>query len=369
MKSFATRVRRLACLASALTVLCTLSFAPVAHADTPSIPQLLDVQLSETAVTVSGLASHDVVVRLHLTSYTGIVQYTDMGGGVTPSVVFERTTAGRGQVAYAPPGPAYTLVSGNAEDGWWEGTVHVTAGYDGTFTVTRVWANQANGVALAVDPRTLGINAQLQVTGVNIPHLTIKQSPDPVVSGRDLTLFGSVTAVDTGVPIQGARVAIGFDTNCSEGFGGLPVTTAADGSWREIVPRFTFGGWANCAFITAPNLPGTVYNGVTEYVGIFNFNPDYRETLSARLAARSVRVGGKVLVTGVSSGVGSRVQLQRIVGRTWRTVGAATVRMSGRFTLTAQPPTRGRHTYRVLLAPTVPHQFASTSATMVLVAF
>ena len=372
MTKFATRSRRLSRVGCALLFLSSFAVGFPAHADTASLPQLLDVQLSETAITVTGLEVHDVIVRLHLTSYKGIIQDGGMDGGSYPAVRLERTSPGRGQVDYAPPGPSFTLASGTAEDGWWEGIVHVTAGYDGTFAVTAVVATQADFVQLNVDPRTLGINAQLQTTGVNIPHLAIRQSSSPVIVGNDLHLFGTVTAADTGVPMAGVTLAIGFEYQCNEGLGGVPATTGTDGTWHEDWPKWGHNEDLSCASITMRGSAIGPGSASIVYVGIYNFGPVFRNTVTARLASPSVRAGGKVLVTGTTSVLGTGnvpVKLQRLAGRRWHTVGTATLRADGHFTLTAQPPSRGHFSYRVLLSPhLVVNEVASTSRTMVLVA-
>ena len=356
------------CAIAALALLSTLAGTPAAHADVSTSPQLVDVQLSETATTVSGFEWHDVVVRLHLTSPIGIAPTTDTEGSTYPSVRFDRTSAGRGQVQVAPDGPAFTLASGTAQDGWWQGLVHVTAGYDGTFTVTHVWAMQSDfAEELSVDPRTIGLNAQLQVTGVNVPHLTIKQWPDPVINGSALILSGTLTDLDTGVPFAGVSVGVRVDTACLGSPAAPGVATAVDGSWRQTFPTWDASA-LNCAFIAAAHNPSATDNGIAEYVGLFNVDPNFHEWISAQLASGTVHAGGTVAVTGKSSAILVPLTLQRLVGSTWRTVGTAIVRLSGRFTMVAQPPTRGTWRYRVLRVPTRHNEFLASSSVRILVA-
>jgi hypothetical protein len=56
-------------------------------------------------------------------------------------------------------------------------------------------------------------------------------------------------------------------------------------------------------------------------------------------------------VAALTTPVGGKVVLQRLVGKRWRTVNEARVRASGRFTLTASPPA-GRNSYRVVFPAT-----------------
>jgi hypothetical protein len=58
------------------------------------------------------------------------------------------------------------------------------------------------------------------------------------------------------------------------------------------------------------------------------------------------------------------VDLQRLVGRHWRTVSGGTIRPNGRFTLVATPP-KGRNSYRVSL-PAQQNLAAATSRSFVI---
>jgi hypothetical protein len=111
-------------------------------------------------------------------------------------------------------------------------------------------------------------------------------------------------------------------------------------------------------------------------VGPYDWSPDYsflyayvvvQPALSAAPAKSSVRHGTNVDVGGRAVAVGvpywplrprTRVGLQRLVGRHWRTVSEGTIRQNGRFTLVATPP-RGRNLYRAAF----PKQQTFVSAT------
>lgn len=365
-------MRGSAALTLAVVAFGLLPAAPAVAADT-SPPQLVDIQLGSSSFTVNGFGYTAVQLRLHLTDDTGVVR-ADPNAGLglpgTPYVELTKTTAGRGQVT-SLSADVFTLTSGTAQDGWWTTTLRMTAGYDGAWTVTEVSATDGSGNVLDVDPRTQGINATMQVKGENIPHLSMRQTPDPATGDRGSIAFaGHVTDLDTGRPLR-ASVHMGFDAGCTTfPYGGASsVTSAADGSWR-----LSFSSWlpnAGCASIyNLSHVPDPAHPGATMTVQIFYVNfrvaPAYRWPVGASLAATSIRLGESTTVNGGTGAVGETVRLQRLVSNSWRTVGEAKVRRSGRFTLIAEPPSRGNWRYRVLLSPTIPGEQASTSRVLLL---
>ena len=343
---------------------------PAAAADTTP-PQLVDVQLSSSAVTLTGFAYRAIQLRLHLTDDTGVIAESGSGSGLPsyPFAKLTKTTAGHGQV-YALASADFALTSGTAKDGWWTATVRVTSGYDGTWTVTEVGATDGTNL-LDVDPRTQGITRTLQVTGKDIPHVSMRQTPDPVLgTNGGIAFYGHVTNVDTGAPLR-ASVHMGFESVCTDTpfAGSESVTSASDGSWRlafdHWMPNFGCASIFNIVHIADPTNPGASQSVPVFYVAFF-FAPHYRWPVGAALAATSIRLGQSTTVNGSTGAVGETVRLQRLVSNSWRTVGSATVRRSGRFTLIAQPPSRGNHRYRVLLLPTVPGERASSSRVLLL---
>ena len=347
--------------------------APFAHAAGGG-PQLVDVQLSQASVAVSGLAHADVAVRVHLTSVPGVNPYGMEGNPGLP-IAFARVGPGRGQVDGAAEGRGLQLESGDAHDGWWSQTIHVTAGYDGAFAVTSVYATDVDGGVLSVDPRTQGIAPTLQVIGSNIPHLQLRYAPKPLAIGTTLTMSGTVTFADTGAAAPGAPVVIGFDNRCGpDGLGSISTVTDGSGRWRLQDPHWVQGGSLHCAFLLDDKVVNAYVDGPALFAEL-SFAPQYWVPFSARMATHHVGVGTKVAVTGqigkfVYGAYSDKatVYLQRIVGRRWRTVGTTVTTATGVFALIAQPPTRGTHYYRVLLAPQQPAQLPSTSSVLLLTA-
>lgn len=319
--------------------------------------------------TVSGFAVGYIDVRLHLTDDTGVVQKQFSNDMVTsslwPRVALVRTSAGRGQVVYGTSS-SFILSSGTPQDGWWSGSFRLTSGYDGAFTVGLVQAvDEANNV-LSVDPRTQGITRTVQVTGQHIPHLSMGQQPDPVVGvppggNGPLTFYGHVTDLDTGAPYPHVTVHMGFDSQCENLRGTQTATTASDGSWRLTVSYWTPD--AGCASIF--NVIANDQNDPAWYAQP-HIAPHYRWPVSASLAKTSIQLGQSTTVNGSTGAKGETVVLDRLVSGAWHQVGSTTVRLSGRFSLVAQPPSRGNHRYRVRLIPSHRGELSSTSRVLLL---
>jgi hypothetical protein len=70
--------------------------------------------------------------------------------------------------------------------------------------------------------------------------------------------------------------------------------------------------------------------------------------VSGSVSTSSVRLGRSVTVHGSVYPVGNPVSLQRLVGRTWRTVATTSVRLSGRVAFTYAPTARGLAILRLL---------------------
>ncbi|MDX6283487.1 MAG: hypothetical protein QOH03_4558, partial [Kribbellaceae bacterium] len=91
--------------------------------------------------------------------------------------------------------------------------------------------------------------------------------------------------------------------------------------------------------------------------------------VTAAPAKTSVPAGETVLVNGSAKGgyapVPRPATLQRLYGSVWRGVSSATVRQSGRITLTAPPAPVGTISYRVYL-PAFGHYQAGASKTFVI---
>jgi len=365
-------MRGFAALTLSIVAIGLLPAVPAAAADT-SPPQLVDIQLSSSSFTVTGFAYAAIQLRLHLTDDTGVVRADpSMGADGTPFVRLTKTAAGRGQVQ-SLSSDVFTLTSGTAQDGWWSTTLRMTAGYDGAWTVTEVNATDASGNHLDVDPRTQGITKTMQVKGEDIPHLSMRQTPDPSVGlDHTLTFYCHVTDLDTGMPLR-ASVHMGFDAGCTTfPYGGASsVTSGLDGSWQLSFPPKAWSPDTGCASIynlshvPDPNHPGSTMAVQIFYVDL-HIAPHYLWPISATMSRTPIKLGETATVSGSTGAIGEMVHLERLYKGSWLVVGSAKVRTSGRFTLIAQPPSIGNWRYRVQLFRTVPGEQTSTSRIMLL---
>ncbi len=324
---------------------------PVAAAPQVAIEPHIDaVSLSTSSVTVSGMALAQVRVTVTVTGWPEDVHRVrlDKFAGsafdtLEPSemfVVLER-------------------VSGSPGSGTYDGTAYVPSTADGPWLVFEVSTAQDldSEFARTTTTRTTyddGLpDTVLTVHGTHRPRLraslTPKIVPYPQTRYTADALFDDR---DTGQPLAGYPVVIEVRDGC-KGIAPWGVTDH-HGHVRRIFddPR----GGMICAWAPLPVPPATAV-WQSDYASAFPMGPTFSVLLGARPASPRVRLGsstvidGKVLAVGGTrtraGAVGTKVVLQRLVGRTWRTVNSARVTPSGRYHLVATPPHRGRNVYHV----------------------
>jgi hypothetical protein len=353
-------------LAAAATALLALplpaSAVPPARAAAAAGPVLTSVTLSTGAVSVSGLDTVPVTVTVTATGDQGACPGN--AGGVT----FRRTNVHvwDRSATRALLGPL-SCVSDNGGVRTYKATVPVPSTADGPWRVDAVaFGNDFH------DPRSFDLpDATLDVTGTHRPRLRIAVAPRPLVyPSKDVTVTVQASYDDTREPIITRWISVTDDGGSLTGCGECPGNTDTSG---RLVRRLTltdsrsliadmpmstpgFGDfWASYSTLSAPVLVQPV--------------------LSAAASAASVRHGTTTSVDGhaVASALpywwyyaspSIEIDLQRLVGRHWRTVSRGVVRSNGRFTLLATPP-EGRNYYRVSL-PAQENLAATTSRTFVI---
>jgi hypothetical protein len=136
-------------------------------------------------------------------------------------------------------------------------------------------------------------------------------------------------------------------------------TTNAKGQVTISVPSTNLGTDAWTAEVYGPPNPNQPSTPIS--IAVAHFRIKY--AISAAPAARSVPARTDVDVTGhlYPPAAQKTLHLQRLYGRTWRTVNDGADRSSGRFTLVATPP-KGLSYYRVY-APGDAGSVGNTSAT------
>lgn len=244
----------------------------------------------------------------------------------------------------------------------------------GTWTLTRLtWGSGGP----SVDPRVaLGATRTIAVVGSGAPTATVSRVPKvlPYTSS-----FGPRPSPQTliltyrsalGAPIVGATVLVGTEYAC---FGNpVPPTRGSPGWWGFRTLRTSSLGqitWvlsdlAPCVFLLGP--PATAGDPYTRaLVRVDRPLRLYRYAgVAAAPVARTVRLGRSVTVVGRAIPALGVARLQRLVGRTWRTIASARVRTSGRYTVVAPVGSVGRRYYRVVaVLPPSPQQAFALAAT------
>lgn len=309
----------------------------------------LTVTLSKGSVAVSSLNTVPVTVTVE-------GSYADLPYNNVVYVQFKRTS-GPGPLTEFSSMPL-ALVDGDGTPGLWQGTVNVPSTASGSVEPTAVdgyefvAGNPPNAPAPVASPPVLVVN------GVHIPKLTSLVTPKVVPYDKPWTVRYTVTDSATGKP-YGTRLKLqtGHEERCLEKNESTSVLSDTNGNYVQAWAAQAYGDVTSCLRI--PGKPGWISRLVT---------PVWRPAaITAAPSKTSAPVGTIVPVNGsVFNGSNCQVVLQRLYGATaWRAVGTSTVRLSGRFTLNAQPSYRGNISYRAYL-PTCRDKVAGTTKPFVI---
>ena len=325
--------------AAALLVPTTPAGAAPAADTTP--PQIRSIELSRTAVTVSGYQTVLVDVRVRLTDETGVEPHLDGGMGFYPYVAFD---ASPNQFA------DLELTEGTPQDGIWTGQVAVTSAWQGMVAVKRLGAYDMARNKLDVDPRTVLDPVGVDVRSSHRPAVDITFPGEPATRGKPVVMRVRVWDTDTGRPWPKAPLVIGNDNGCVETTGSrINAYTDGAGIHQRILSV------AEATALTCAWAPGTSKNPVgTEedrtVIAVDAAHVRYsRYKVGATPARTTAPAGTSVDVNGSAAPVnaGKVIRLQRYTGGAWKNVNTGQVRKSGRYTVVATPPGKGSYSYRV----------------------
>ncbi|TDD57516.1 hypothetical protein E1263_23280 [Kribbella antibiotica] len=324
--------RILAALLAAPLVIAILGGTP-ARAVPDGKLSISDVRLSKAAVSVSGLGTTaiDVTVQAGYDS-------DDPRDQDTTLYVYLQRTGGSGQIDRVVS-TKLKRTAGTLKNGTWTGPLNVVSTANGTWKVSSVDAGPY-GVDTGIDP-TPYAGPTLHVTGTHAPRIGYTVTPETVPVGKPYSIKWTVTDSATGKPF-GIRVSawVSVDSPCAEG-GGQPIKTDAAGNYTKTYQPGD-ANWLNCFVMETDPYPSVISDAIVHRLS----------GVSAIPAKTSAKVGTNVAVNGSVTGPPARcaINLQRLYGASqWRTVNSATVRDSGRYTLTATPSYRGKIPYRVQL--------------------
>lgn len=222
----------------------------------------------------------------------------------------------------------------------WTGTWHVASTRDGTWTVRGIW--WCTGMHLVdIDPLELGIDTSITIHGTHLPTVVYAYVPAVVPYGGRQRMTAHYTD-GYGRALAGYRIVVGRDELCLPSSGLLVGERLAVTDAHGAITVPVIHGSIQCVFLANPATnPLTIASTMLDehfFAGWEHFRSVTRAVSSSR-----VRTGHLLVVTGtVSPRVGATVELQRLVGRTWRTVAVAAQRMSGHVTLRYVPTSPGR---------------------------
>jgi hypothetical protein len=189
--------------------------------------------------------------------------------------------------------------------------------------------------------------------------LTLTFAPQPAVVNGNLTRTVRVTDRESGHPLPGVPISLGYDNFCGEGDARSPDGRTNDSGVYSSTSSGVTSDAGSCAWIVGdavPEQPGTIIAPVYVF-------PVYRWSVAARPARSSAPAGSNVTVTGTlaPSGCNLEVQLQRrYPDGNWRTVNRATAANCTDFSVVATPPSVATHSYRVF-APARSDRVSATS--------
>lgn len=378
--------------------------APVATADvvTPRtepapITQLQALTVTPSSVTVTGLGTVTVTVAATIRADGGIVTWAS-----EPQVPWHnRVLATFRHVGPTPSGVPSTwttvlaLTSGTEQQGTWTGSWRVGAAWGGRWILEQLDAETPpmvtnSGRPWRVSPAAVGMPRSVVVAGLNPPRMAVTRTPAVATYPADQTVTFRFTNA-RGTPLSGRSVMVDRGEGCGHyGVGGWTspptrVLSAAGttsttlrlrdpaSSWSYGIspsflasapaPRMSDSTGDLCVYLTDPTGAVDVFGlSVAPPAGgaLLGERATHRWRFSAVTTSHRRLPCGRLLVTGVVAPalywVAPTVYLQRLFGRTWRTVTAARVPGSGRYrtTVTAAPGW-----YRVLARGLSP-EFAPT---------
>ncbi|MET7277840.1 hypothetical protein ABZS29_06375 [Kribbella sp. NPDC005582] len=327
-----------ATLLAAPLVGAVLSGTPTALAAPNPDLTVHSVTVDKTRVAVAGL--NTVPVTITVKASYNFSEPEPPPGGFTLYAILQRYGANEGPLndLYSSP---LTVVDGTVRNGTWRGKVDVPSTANGTFEIFGLKVGRFDPASGDnTDPTTYPNPVRISVSGQHVPRITARVTPNPVPPGKPYSVRWSVIDSATKQP-YGTRlkVLLGNDNGCVErvGTAGTVLTDTAGYITKSYAA-------ADADFLNCLLLPGT-----QAPVGGLSMRIPHPSVVTATPSKASAPVGTIVLVNGTVAGspAGCPVNLQRLYGASqWRTVGTASVRQSGRFTLNAQPAYRGRIPYR-----------------------
>ena len=306
-------------------------------------PEVHSITFAQSSITVSGLQTKFVDVRVRLTDETG-VQPVDYQASQELASPFLAMNVSRN------PYVLLRRVEGTDQDGIWAGTIPVTSAWSGKIEPVKIFArDQTYTNELDIDPRTVIDTPSLQVESSHRPGLDMTFSPEPAKAGKPVVQRIRAWDTTTGKPWANLSVQLSSDNGCVEPGGVKAIRTRADGTYQRTLSALEWQ-WLQCAWVPGVSQPTMPYP-MTTIASDGGHVRTSRYSVSATPAATSAPVGTSVNVNGNISPTYNKdkiLQLQRLYpDKTWRKVSTGKVRASGRYTVVATPGGKATYSYRV----------------------
>jgi hypothetical protein len=329
---------------AAVLVLSLISAAPAfaAPAADTAPPQLHSITFAQSSITVAGLQTRLVGVRVRLTDETGVEprEYLPSDEAASPYLTMNASPN-----SYV----LLRLAEGTEQDGIWTGSIPVTSAWSGTIEPVQIFAHDKTlQNPLTIDPRTVVDTPSLRVRSSHRPAIDMTFSPEPAPVGKPVTQRIRAWDTTTGKPWANLPLRLSIDNGCVEPGEVVSVRTRADGTYQRSLSAER-RRWLQCAWVPGINQPTKPYPP-TIIASDGGFVRTKRYSVSATPAAKSAPAGKNVNVNGSATPLhkGKLMHLQRLYAdKTWRKVSTGTVRASGRFTIVASPPGKATYSYRV----------------------
>ena len=264
------------------------------------------------------------------------------------------------------------LVSGTPQDGEWEFQPFQQARAFGDWDAYLLHIARLDGSTSDIQVKSLGFRHVFRTIG-RFGAFFDRQSPSSfqdtlIRHGEAITLRGRLYWQDERFrphPIAGKQLTVlqeDADEPILDGDERQVATgmTAADGTFsiRVVPERNAFRLYVQASKGKSPR--GIRYSDASTWTG--RVDVQVRIGIVSRPDSLPAGTVGPVEGYVAPRHPGQPAYLQRHTGEGWRTVSTATIRSSGRFTLLAQPPTKGRHSYRVYKASDADHKGYATPA-------
>jgi len=302
------------------------------------------VVVTPSDVSPDGLSDAAVTVQVDLDEPRGTPQDSPgegiVCGGVCVTLVRSTTSN-----AFPPVRIGLSEVPGTrvGSTATYRGTWLVTSSRSGTWQVGwLLWAYSPTAYDTA-DLRSTPLSGRdVTVTSTRSTNVRMTLVPSVVAYGaRQWARFTLLTS--TGSPLVGRYVFVGRGSACA---GVSPTPNAFTDAHGRLAVRLQPGAGQSCVRVMLPSTSSA--GALATVVTVSPHRYEHYQVMRASGPA-AVKVGTTILISGRVFPKVGLIALQRLVGRTWKTVSTSAVRPVGLYTATTRSTRIGRQYLRVVV--------------------